>query len=83
MGESSFGCEKDARSLYMISGVQDSLCFPQKETLGISALNPHLSRSRKLDLFELIEVTRGGNQRIVAAEKDAFRTDNFKGDFVD
>src|SRR3972149_8562070 len=82
IGLFSFGCGKGVASLYMISVAHAKICFPQKEALGISTLNEGLITSRKPDPFELIEVTSGGKQRIIAAEKDAARAHDFKGDSV-
>jgi len=67
----------------MISVAHNRICFLQKEALGISTLNQGLITFRKPQPFELIKVTSGGKQGIIAAEKDAAGADDFKGDSVD
>lgn len=59
------------------------ICFSQKETLGISTFNQGLITPRKPDPLKFIEITSGGKQRVIAAEKDAFGADDFQGDSVD
>jgi hypothetical protein len=58
-------------------------CLLPKEALGISTLNQGLIPFRKPGPFEFIEVPSGGKQRVIAAEKNASRADDIKGDPVD
>jgi hypothetical protein len=55
----------------------------KEEAPGISSLNQGLRPAGDSGPVDFIEVASGRNQRIIAAEKDAFRADNFEGDFVD
>ena len=67
----------------MISMGHTKICFPQKEALGISTFDQGLITFPKPDFFQLIEVTTGGKQRVITAEKDALGADDFQGDSVD